>query len=289
MLTHTQDQTYFDRMASSLGDKMVIFPYLEGNRILDMGAGGGELAHVMAQGSREVWALDGSLAATQRMTHAYPELHVLVGMAHELPLMTDVKFTTVVCSSIFHEVYSYGDASHGPYSLEALRATLGAIYNQLEPGGRLVIRDGVMPAEWDKVEEIHFTTDEGMKFWEHYAANAPFVNWHGQGGQRTVALEPVGPRTLRGNRASLMEFIYTYTWGWQSSARECKELYGLFTQEDYCKVLESVGFTLESAGEYVQPGYREALDEKLMLKDLDGQAVGYPATNCLWVARKPQD
>lgn len=287
MLAETQDARYFERMASSLGDKEKVLPFIEGDHILDVGAGGGELAEVIRLTGREVWALDGSHAAARRMAEAYPKLHLLTGLANEIEYLAPrAHFNTIVCSSIFHEVYSYGTPETGPYSQEALRITLEALTEALDTDGRLIIRDGIMPTDWSKETLIRFKDEDGPKFWNAYLHAAPFASWHGEG-QRVIRLhETEDPLVYRANLESAMEFLYTYTWGWQSSQREMKELYGLFTQADYVRYIESFGYEVEHVEQYLQPGYEEHLSKKVDLLDASGAPLEYPSSNFILVARK---
>lgn len=288
MLSETQDTRYFERMASSLGDKETILPHVIGNRVLDVGAGGGELAEAIRLTGREVWALDGSHAAAKRMAEAYPDLHLLTGLANEVGyLAPQAHFSTIVCSSIFHEVYSYGIPETGPYSIEAMKITYRALFDVLAPGGRLILRDGIMPSDWDKPVQIRFPDEDGPRFWGSYVRNAPFASWAGDG-QRCVHLsESDEQNSYTANLESAMEFLYTYTWGWQSSAREMKELYGVFTEATYREFLTELGFTVLASGQYLQPGYYEHLKDKVQLLDAEGNPQDYPASNFILVAEKP--
>ena len=287
MLSETQDTRYFERMASSLGDKRQLLDHLKGDRILDVGAGGGELAEAIRATGKDVWALDGSHAATRRMAENFPKLNLLTGLAHEVGyLAPNEHFSTVVCSSIFHEVYSYGTPETGPYSVEALRLTLKALYDSLEDGGRLVIRDGIMPTNWDQEVLVKFKQEDGPRFWETYRRNAPFASWHGKG-QRVVHLEETDdPTVYSGNMESAMELLYTYTWGWQSSEREMKELYGVFTEDAYRKFVEEAGFTVESSRQYLQNGYPEFLEPKAEILNSKGEKLPWPSSNFILVAHK---
>lgn len=288
MLAETQDTRYFERMASSLGDKAHLLDWLVGTTVLDVGAGGGELAEAIRLTGRDVWALDGSHAATQRMARNFPELHLLTGLAHEIRYLAPAEaFSTIVCSSIFHEVYSYGTPETGPYSIDALKLTLTELFKALAPGGRLIIRDGIMPTEWDRPVRIRFRDQDGIEFWRAYHRHAPFASWAGEG-QRCIHLtETQDPMVYSASLESAMEFLYTYTWGWQSSQREMKELYGVFTEAEYRAFLEALGFRVEVSGQYLQPGYYEHLSPKVDLLDETGEAMPYPASNFFLVATKP--
>lgn len=295
MLTETQDDRYFERMASSLGDKTRVLPHVLPGRVLDVGAGGGELAEYLRIHGHEVWALDGSAAAISRMASTYPELNLIRGLAHEVNVIEpELKFSTIVCSSIFHEVYSYGTPETGPYSIRALQLTLTHLFQALEPGGRLIIRDGIMPTEWNKPVKIKLKDPaDGDAFVEKYKANAPFAHWGP--GKRSVQLEREAPGLYRCNLASAMEFLYTYTWGWQSSDREMKELYGLFPEEEYRQFVADVGFEVEESFQYLQEGYPQFLEPKAAIAPVKNGGANFmgptewPSSNFILVAHRPKD
>lgn len=286
MMAETQDATYFSRMASSLGDKAKLLDRLEGFNVLDVGAGGGELAHAIRSTGRRAFALDGSFVAAQRMREKYGhDLTVLHGFAHEVPHMLPENYLdTIVCSSLFHEVYSYGTPDTGPYSIDALSLTLTALSSVLKPGGVFLLRDGIMPADWDK--EVRMRLDEnGQEFLTTYQANAPFASWQGTG-PRSLRYVRGEDGSVKCNLESAMEFLYTYTWGWESAPREMKELYGIFTQDAYCEFFNDHGFEVEASGEYVQPGYYHNLKTKAQLLTLEGDPHPLPASNFFLQARK---
>src|SRR5690606_14556864 len=107
----TLEPRYFERMAASLGDKARILPWVNGHRVLDVGAGGGELALAIAGLGAEVWALDPSPDSLARLRRT-GRLHVLEGLADEVAtLVRDIRFDVIVCSAVLHEVYSYGTST----------------------------------------------------------------------------------------------------------------------------------------------------------------------------------
>ncbi len=82
-----------------------------------------------------------------------------------------------------------------------------------------------------------------------------------------------------------MEFAYTYTWGVENYHREARELYDIYTLEEYVQVLEISGFNVERAESYLQPGYPENLEAKATLK-VNGVEAEWFDSNALWIARK---
>lgn len=289
MLTETQDDTYFERMASSIGDKARLLPLTEGTRVLDVGAGGGEFAEMERLRGAHVTALDGSRVAIGRIVEKFPHVDVLHADASTIHDRFGAdEFDTVVCSALMHEVFSYGTPATGGYSLTAVDQVIDSISTVLKTDGVLLIRDGVMPHDWDRqvtIETVPGATSDVLAFFLWYAQQAPYFNTTGD--QRTVHLT-IGDdgRSLTGNLASAMEFLYTYTWGWAPSERETKELYGVFPLTDWWAVLTEHGFAVEFSEEYVQPGYVEYLSARARIVDESGVEVPWPSTNMIVKARK---
>ena len=166
--THGLESRYFDRMGAALGDKLKIVENLPPvtdsyrPRVLDVGAGGGEFTHALQELGYSVVALDASDDAITRMRNRYPDLTTAHMLAHEAVAFGAESFDAVVCSSILHEVYSYGDEEHGKGALGSLRAALGAFFSILKPGGALIIRDGVKPENWAEPALLRVVDGSGV-------------------------------------------------------------------------------------------------------------------------------
>lgn len=281
MLTKSHDTRYFDRMASSLGDKRQILELVKSGRVLDVGAGGGDLSEVLRLAGNEVWAVDGSEAAIERMNERYPEVNTTHALVADLLDHYEVEsFDSIVCSSILHEVFSYSET---PFA--SVVDAMIVFKKLLKPSGRLVIRDGVMPTDWLAPTQIRFKSDDVTDFLAMYEVDCPFYDVDGSGYQ-DVYLERVGVDLLAGTRASVMEFLYTYTWGWGSAEREVQELYGIMTEEQYVDLLGSFDFKVLSADQYLQPGYPENLKKVVDILDDEGNQIEFPSSNMVIVAEK---
>lgn len=287
MLTETQDEVYFARMRSALGDKSRIVDFVKPGTVLDVGAGGGELSEVIRQAGNEVFDLDGSSEAIKHIQEDFPKIHALLGLTENArELFSDETFDTIVCSSVLHEVYSYGNTNGNKMSLETVIETLNDFFKLLKPGGVLIIRDGVMPTQWDKDVIVRLKTQDAIDFLEMYREKAPFYSETRQ--IRKVSLSELSPGVYKGNLASAMEFLYTLTWGWNSAPRETQELYGIFTEEGYCRTLEMLGFEVEHSEQYLQSGYPEHLNPVADILDHTfGETLPLPSSNMIIAARRP--
>jgi SAM-dependent methyltransferase len=288
MLTKSHDATYFARMAASLGDKERLLEFISPGKILDVGAGGGELAEALRLRGNEVHALDGSSEAIKRIEENFPEVHAVTGYTHELDsLFEPASFDTVICSSILHEVYSYGDPVNGTYSIHSVMDALVSFFKLLKPGGVLLIRDGIMPTLWEEEIRMELKNSDSVKFLEMYKEMAPFYSETPD--FRRVSFEEISENShsYRGTLASAMEFLFTLTWGWKSAERETQELYGVFTESGYRLALSVVGFDVEFSTQYLQSGYPLHLDGIADIFDSFGNKKNLPSSNAIFVARRP--
>lgn len=286
MLAETQDEIYFNRMKSSIGDKSRMVEHIPHGRVLDVGSGGGEFAAMLMKDGYTVVALDGSREA---VTHSNAlGVTTVEGFTHQAAaLLPPEYFNTITCSSILHEVYSYGDGSLGSnHTLTSVVHSLNQFKQVLAEGGRVVIRDGVMPADWNQMTEVLVKDVEGMRLAEKYLNMIPFRSSN-HNTMRKVNLEVKEGTTdvLVGNMESVMEFLYTYTWGEENYGRETQELYGIFTLTDYVAFFEANGFHVTHAEEYLQEGYPLNLEQKVELSR-NGRSIPFPSSNCLIVAEK---
>lgn len=287
------EERYFTRMASSVGDKSRLLQYLppilDENfppKILDVGAGGGEFAYSLATMGYDVTALDASDEAVERINFKYSSLKTIQALANHTHDFGLEKYDVIICSSILHEVFSYGDNIHKAGHVSSLNRALESFYKALKPGGTLLIRDGVKPDNWE--QEASFTLLEGHEVSSvfKYLEMCPFANGAAYGSQgRLVQLNQTGDKTFIGNVQSVMEFAYTYTWGLDSYTRETQELYAPLTLDEYVQLLETNGFHVTTSFSYLQPGYPTNLDSKMVL-EVEGKPAEWFDSNAIWVANK---
>ena len=264
------EQRYFDRMASSIGDKARMLPHLVGDVVLDVGSGGGELALAAAATGRQVWALDLADDAIDRL-QKLPELAgVVQGRADEVvTLLPDVQFDSILCSAVMHEVYSYS-ASTGETHFAALDHTMTSLVSKLTPGGRLIIRDGVMPPRPQEPSTLRVPDPAVV---EQYLAITPHpelqLSWDGE--------------VFHGTRHAVAEAMLTITWGVENFHREAWERFQLFTRAGYGQYGERFGLRLLDSSVVTQRGYKEALSA---FQATTYGVAWFPPTNGLWVWQK---
>lgn len=293
MASHKLESRYFERMAQSMGDKARILNYLPevvagkaAPRVLDVGAGGGEFANALVELGYDVTALDANEDAVNRIRSRFPKVTTATLLANQATQLGAGMFDAVICSSILHEVFSYGDTFRGPGHVSSLSRAFDAFHYVLKPGGVLVIRDGVLPENWEDHGSITLLDGHEPSSVFTYLDMCPFANGvaHGDMGN-AVSLTWDGEKTFKGNVRSLLEFAYTYTWGLDSYPRETQELYALKTLDEYADFLTGHGFDVELKESYLQSGYSTHL-QTMMLLDVNGENNAWFDSNALWVARK---
>lgn len=274
-----QNDLYYERMASSVGDKSRLLPYLKGKRVLEIGFGGGELMDILHAQGYEVYGVDASDVSVSKLQEKPYAERVVEAFADEIVgQWPENYFDTVIVSSVLHEVFSYGNRDgKDKHSLNSLKVTLGAIMKALRPGGRLLLRDGVLAENWD--EKILLTMlNQDVQGVKNYLSLQPFKD--------RVSLSLVDEFTFLGNMESVASFAYTYTWGEEALPRESQELFGVLTQKEYCSLLEETGFRMVHHEEYVQEGYVKELSPKLIMQTMNEETVAFPPTNAIWIAEK---
>ena len=197
-----------------------------------------------------------------------------------LPFRAD----TVVFSSILHEIFSYTEGPRGRFDLASVRVALQHACASLNPGGRIVIRDGV---KTDRREQVllTFLDENGMPFFENYRRDFRGLQDLPEA-EKGTALDGT---TVQGDINYVREFLYTYTWGPESYAHEVQEQFGYMTLAELCGCLRELGLEILTARQFLEPGYPDNLLPKVRLTDLAGQPLVLPDSNLIVAARLPEN
>jgi SAM-dependent methyltransferase len=276
------EASYLSSMNAARSDKQRMLDFVRPGRIIEIGPGGGIVLDLLEARfpdaevigvdlSREVvTALEGRARANGN------RWRVVLGAAEALAEHVPTPVDTVVFCSILHEVYSYTEPR---FQLESVRRVVRAAFDVLRPGGRIVIRDGVMPPPGTR--RIAFLAPDARATFELYVA---------QFEGRPIRFTPVGDR-VELSTADAMEFLYTYTWGPASFPYEVRELYGILTYDAYvAQLLDWCGPSARVVDNplrsYLQPGYRDNLAGRIALTDEHDRPVELPDSNCLIVVER---
>ena len=280
------EEQYLNTMNNvNTSTKDTIIDYSVGMRIVDVGSGGGVLLDRLEKKfpDREIIGTDISTnvidalnAKKKKEGHRW---NVVVHNFVEGPFAN--KTDTVIFSSILHEIYSYTETPNGRFEIDSVKTALKNAFASLNPGGRIIIRDGIR-TDSDDVVTIRFKSSDGMEFFENYRND--FKGLKDIPDEKKVVSSDPQNLTVSGDINFMREFMYTYTWGKQSYAHEVQEQFGYFTLKEYKDYLESLGAKIIVAREFLESGYPLNLGKYLDLMDADGNERVYPASNCIIVA-----
>ncbi|MEK5467872.1 class I SAM-dependent methyltransferase [Paenibacillus sp. FSL R7-0210] len=283
---HNED-TYLSQMNDTADYKAVILDYVTGGKVLDIGPGGGVLLDLIEERMPEVVPVGIDIASNviealrQRKQREDRRWEVLQGDALNLKDYVEPgTVDTVIFSSILHELYSYVPLDGRKFNHGTVAAALTSAFEVLADGGTIIIRDGIMSEPEDELRRVQFLEADGMAWLERYAKD--FAG-------RNIRYEQLGEHEVLMPVNDAMEFLYTYTWGEEAYIHEVQEQFGYFTPSQYTAFIQQTlgdRAKIEVLRHYLQEGYTEALENRVVMMDDNGQAVPLPDSTCFIVIRK---
>ncbi|WP_054956256.1 class I SAM-dependent methyltransferase [Paenibacillus dakarensis] len=281
------EEAYLQDMNSSGDYKSVILDYITGSRAVDIGPGGGILLDLIEEKLPHVHAV--GIDISSNVIEALEKRKRLEGRSWDVVKGDALKLReelgpesvdTVIFSSILHELYSYIEYEGFRFNPATVRAALRSAYDVLSPGGRIIIRDGIMTEPVDQLRRIRFLEEDGMLWLSRYAED-----FNG----RKITYEALNDHEVLMPVNDAMEFLYTYTWGEESYVHEVQEQFGYFTPSQYEAVIREVLGDAEivTSKHFLQEGYTEALAGRIEFADESGTLISLPDSTCLIVIEKP--
>lgn len=282
---------YYERMESSGDDKLKITKFIsDGDSVLDVGAGGGVLAELLLNHfpNIHITALDQSDTAVARL-NALAEKHpgrLDVVQSDFFRYEPEGRFDDVVFCSSLHEIFSYTKCNGKLFDKDTVTFALDHAADMLkENKGKIIVRDGVA-ARYNPRVLVKYRDPDMQKLAARYEAEF-------KGFPVKIAHTELGDIM---SYNTMMELLYTITWGEESFEREVQEWYGYFTLNDWEREEEWLSLKhkmfLAHIEKYLQPGYKEHLKDKVLVQsaprlDWDGKVcskpIEFPASNCLVV------
>ncbi|USB33995.1 class I SAM-dependent methyltransferase [Paenibacillus sp. YPG26] len=284
------EEDYLSDMNQTADYKKVILDYIAGNRAIDIGPGGGvmldlielELPHIQATGidisANVIEALE---RKKQLEGHTW---NVQKGDALNLSsYLNPGQADTIIFSSILHEMYSYIEFEGRRFNHHTIAAALLSAFEILPSGGRIIIRDGIMTEPGTLRRRIRFLEADGLEWLRRYKND--FAG-------RTIQFEVCGEQEVLMPVNDAMEFLYTYTWGEEAYVHEVQEQFGYFTPGEYADFIRAAlgdsALIIENR-HFLQEGYTEALQERVLFMDEQGIPVPLPDSTCLIVIEKVKE
>ncbi|WCR28287.1 class I SAM-dependent methyltransferase [Paenibacillus thiaminolyticus] len=281
------EEAYLSDMNGSADYKQVILDYVTGSRVIDIGPGGGVMLDLLEERLPEAEAI--GIDISQNVVEALERKkqlenrrwRVMKGDALDLKrFVAPQSIDTVIFSSILHELYSYIEYEGQRFNPKTIAAALRSAFDVLSPGGRIIIRDGIMSEPEGQMRIIRFRNADGLPWLERYAKD--FAG-------RRISVERLSPFEAKLPINDAMEFLYTYTWGPEAYVHEVQEQFGYFTPTQYAEFIQrTLGgrAAILRCDHYLQDGYTEALAPKISLLHEHGEPVRLPDSTCLIVIEK---
>lgn len=282
-----EEETYLQTMNQTINYKKIILQYIKGNKVVDIGPGGGALMDLIEASypDKEIFGVDISQNVLDTLRKKKnvegKKWDVLYGDALNLKEYIPVNsIDTIIFCSILHELFSYIPFKGKKFKHETLREALKSAFEVLKPGGRIIIRDGIMTEPENEKRIIKFLSEEGMYWLKRFKEDFKGREIHYTvTGQNEVCM-PVN---------DAMEFLYTYTWGEKSYVHEIQEQFGYFTPSQYQEFIKDVlgsKAKIIECQHFLQEGYTIALSQKIAFFDENRNDIRLPDSTCLIVIEK---
>lgn len=281
------EQNYLADMNNAEDHKKMIADYAIGNKLLDIGAGGGIMLDILSDCHPDATVI--GIDISTNVIEALEKRKIrekktwLVKQADALQLKETFavnSMDTIIFSSILHEMYSYIPYKGMKFNPEVILDSLTSAFEVLKPGGRIIIRDGIMTEPKEEWRQIEFKLPNGLDFFKRYVNDFK---------GRQIEFEQINESTVQLPINDAMEFLYTYTWGEEAYPHEVQEQFGYFTPAEYKDVIQKV---IGNKGKvllfdhYLQDGYAEHLLPKVKLMDSSQKEVKLPDSTCFIVIEK---
>jgi ubiquinone/menaquinone biosynthesis C-methylase UbiE len=269
--------TYVKGMDKSIGEKEKLLPYVKEGIILEIGCGAGAVTELLAKNfpKSTIIGIDNSeqmIAVANKREYSNPKVHLFQGDVLNQKFK-EGTIDTVVMSSVFHEIYSYNN-----YDMKAIFKAISNVCAMLVSGGRLIIRDGVMPTL--QPYYLKFVKPELREVFEKFAKDFVSRKIH-------YSFED-GSEFPKLNSADAYEFLskYFYSENWNI---EVKEQFGIFTVPEYCNLFEANHLKIVEAHSYLIEFLKNKYEKEVWLLEKNGKEfvrASYPDSTAIIVGEK---
>ncbi len=277
-LGHFRDfLSYGAQMDASMVQKLEdLLPFVKPGCIVDKGCGTGKLMVELSRlfpDSRLV-GVDLSrefLRLCDENTYASQDVALVFGNVIDRNVAPG-SATTVIYSSVMHEVHSYTN-----YDVTKIDLALRNCFEELASGGRVLIRDGVSPppATW----RLELLTPQAREMFTRFAVEF----CHGRGAK----FERLADDVVRLSSHDANEFLCKkdYLKNWHI---EVHEEFGPLTLDGWREALQRAGFKPVELKQYVNGWIaKNRYEDAARVFDDAGHQLPWPATNMVVVGEKP--
>lgn len=269
------------------------FQLHDGARILDIGCGSGKGSHDMAviNPRLHVTGLDYDQDYINKAQGQYEQqnLDFVQGDARALDDGIGM-FDAILNSSLMHEVYSFNGYSERAV-IDSLRSQLG----RLNPGGVILIRDFMRPAQPDAMVYLDLPPnahkDGDMSYPDRLLEYSRIANSENPESTRGFICEHVETLPDRWERFYLpQDWAYEFIWRKEYLTRferEAHEKYGVWTARQYREIPEGMGARVVYQAPYYNPWIAKNWHEgKFRMFDAQMKPLQAPPSNYITLIQK---
>jgi methylase of polypeptide subunit release factors/pyrimidine deaminase RibD-like protein/beta-phosphoglucomutase-like phosphatase (HAD superfamily) len=323
-LDRPDEKEYLGNMAQSKNDKLRLLKYGKGAVWVEVGPGDGrtlmDIAGTFrkAKGIQRIIGVELSDEVFKELQRVIKEkglpVEAIKGDASQLASILKREHipapSTIIFCSMLHEVFSYTVKDKRQFNIDSVKDLMKSALTALEPGGRILIRDGVIPDDGEEMQVLELIGENNWQAYKYYVEN-----FKGRDLSYAPAIlhkddEDSDKKVWRVHikRKDAMEFLYTLTWSYKtkdgkevfdpsSLPYEVREQYGVLTRGAYVAMLKDVGDKLgfevqevslpDDERSYRQKGYEDHLRGQARLLDKTGKKkVDLPPSNMMIVVEK---
>lgn len=244
------------RMNTSMDTKFKVLDYINGDnvKVLDFGCGSGLVGIEFAKNnpSSHVTLVD---SYDDMLTVATDNAKGLNNVTTKSELVGVEKFDYIILSSVLHEELSLSE--------KQLIQTLTHMGEMLNDGGKIIIRDGLLPNENERMK-LKVVNEAHLKDFMHAANNMTKINNFLLSIQDRVY---VRNGFISGSAFVIKNFVNKYTWGTASLHREAFETFLAFDEANLNKYAKASNLEVDTYEEFLDEDYFNHLNNIVQITE----------------------
>lgn len=251
------------------------------NNILDVGCGSGVMLKALENENpkAKLTGLDLNIDAIKKlMQNTNWKLYHLDFMD-----LKNVKFDTIIFSSILHEISSYNNDLSKRFTEKPILEALEKSNELLDDDGIIVVRDGLMSSKSKRNNKLIVSfanTDDEIWLYRFQNDFRGFDKL-----DINTKINKIANNKYLVSEGFLKEFLCKYTWGEDSYHREINERFGILTKDEWLSLVKEAGFEIETVIE-AKEEYEKFLSKKIRITDEYGKKYEYPNMSLTLKAKK---
>lgn len=239
----TEENQYFLKTMNNVSDKNKILKYIDSNdEVLDFGCSNGYFASFINPNKYFGYDINNlylKYAKEKNPKHCFGNK------------IGEKRFNKIICSSVMHEIYSYNGFCH-----DKVIEVLSSLRNNLKTNGSIILRDGILPEDYNDKDFIELKKpEEAKKVYDIIIDN-----------KCNIEIFFIDNKAYGKNR-DLIRFLNIYTWDdIRSIPRESQEEVNFASFKEYENIFKKSGFLIEKRELLTQLEYFKLLSNKIKVE-----------------------